>query len=288
MYAESRQPVFKDVGPKEAEAFLALNNFPGQRKFNPSKGKNYADNMADGRHRRVEIAIAKVRSTKTDYLMNGQHNCRGIMLYGKHYPAVVSYYSCDSMEDAWRLFATFDVHASRTEQQFMHARRGLFKDERLHDIPLRVLQSCGTALYALGNGTDPLFGMKSNAKTEKADLVERNPGEVLFVSQYTEFPHVMLTPAVTAVIATYRKNAKAAQEFWDKVGTGEMLSLADPRRRLRDALMSGSHLTNTKGGGSSMRASYIACILWWNSWRNGGNRKIIKVSTLKEIPKVSE
>lgn len=287
MYAESRQPVFKIVTPKDAEAFLAINNFPGQRAYKPLKGKQIADNMDAGTHRRVEIAVAKVRESGVEYLMNGQHTSNAILIYGKPYPGVVSYYSCDTMEDAWRLFATFDVHASRTEQQFMKARRGIFSDERLHAVSLRVLQCCGSALYALGAGTDPDFGNgTAKSKTEKADLVERHAEDVVFVASFDKHDGLIAVPIVTAIIATARKNKERASEFWNSVATGEMLKASDPRMRLHDAI-SGTGF-NAFRGRDRNKALYSICVSFWNSWRSGETRKCVKLQAMKSLPKVSE
>lgn len=288
MFTESRQPAFKLVTPKEAEQFIAINNFPGQRRYDPLRGRGYADNMESGNHRRIEIAVAKVKETGIDYLMNGQHNCHAVVIHGKPHPAVISYFTCDTMEDAWRLFATFDVHAGRTEQQFMLSRRGMFSDERLHALPMRLLTACGSALYSLGAGTDPQFSApKSRAKTAKADQVEQFAEDVLFVAPYSEQRHMMAVGAVTAIIATRRKNEKAAREFWDKVATGEMLSLSDPRRKLRDALLESRFLNEVSGGSGRQRAVYCGCIAWWNSWRGGDVRRIVKVNAMLTIPKVA-
>jgi hypothetical protein len=287
MYAESRPPIEAQITPRDAEMLLAANNFPGQRKYHPPKGKLYADNMEAGTHRRIEISLAKVRETGVEYLMNGQHNCNAILIRGKPYRATISHYICDTMEDAWRLFATFDVHASRTEQQFMQSRRGMFGDDRLHEVPLRVLQCCGTALYALKGGTEPKFNITAmHAKTDKADLVEANADDVIFVSRYKDHRHLILVGCVAAIIATARRNPEAAAEFWDKVATGEMLSLADPRRKLRDALLDMRFFGEIRGGEQRQRAIFSTCIGWWNSWRTGQPRSFVRVGATYSVPKV--
>lgn len=292
MYIESRQPIFRSISPKEAEAFLAINTFPGQRGYRPLKGKLYAENMDTGTHRRVEIAVVRVKETNSDYLMNGQHNCHAIIMHGKPYPAVISYYACEAMEDAWRLFTTFDVHATRTERQFMHSRRGLFTDERLHTVPLHVLQSCGTALFAITSSdpksTGPQFQNNAGTKTIKADLVERFSDDVLFVNQFSECDHLMRIGAVAAIIATLRKNKIAALEFWTRVESGEMLTIGDHRRKLRDALISKKYLKHTRGGCQGQVATYTTCIVWWNAWRRGESRHAVKLNSMGRIPKVEE
>lgn len=285
MYQESRQPAFKLVTPKECERFLAINNFPGQKPYNPIKGKRYADNMASGSQRRVEIAVCRVIANNTEYLVNGQHCANAVVLYGRPYQAVISYYTADTMEDAWRLFATFDVHATRTERQFIGARRGIFNDERLREMPLRILQCCGTALYALNDGTEPKFAsIAANSKTEKADALEKYADDVVFASRWQSEGPFLVVPVVAAIIATGRKNREKAIEFWDKVVTGDMLAKDDPRKKLRDKLLSGD-FSNMRGRERNDHI-YKTCIAYWNSWRNGTTRNGVKTSAMKSIPAV--
>jgi hypothetical protein len=213
MYYESRLPVQKLLGLREAEELLAINNFPGQKTYSPLKGKTYAENMASGKQRRIDIAVARIKGTTTDYLMNGQHNCHAVILNGKPYSAVISYYVCDNMEDAWRLFATFDVHNTRSAAQFMKSRRGIFRDKRLHDVPIRTLTAAGSALKAL-ESDPPRFSARLGNKTECADLVEANAEDVLFLSRYNEWPHMVLVGVAAAVIATFRvSDQNLCEEF---------------------------------------------------------------------------
>jgi hypothetical protein len=287
MYRESRDPVTTDVSPKDAEKFLALNNFPGQRKYNPLIGRQYAMNMQQGTHRRIEIAVAKVRENNTDYLMNGQHNCEGVRIYGKPWKATVSYYLCDTMVDAWALFATFDVHRARSEQQFMKGRRGLFSDERLHDVPLAVLSACGTALLALSKDPDrPSFEIRSTSKTFKADLVEKFPDEVLFVSAFSEARHLILVGTAAAMITTWRKNPGAAEEFWMNVASGEMLASRDPEYKLREALIRKDFYAAERCGTARNAAIYSMCIMWWNAKQSGEARRTVKLASMKSIPRL--
>lgn len=287
MYTESRQQVLKEITPKDAETFLAINNFPHQRPYQPLVGRRYADNMASRTQRRIEIAVAKVKESGTSYLLNGQHCCHAVTIFGKPYPGVVSYYSCDTMEDAWRLFASFDVHLGRTERLFMASRKSMFDDERLRECPLRVLQCCGTALYALGGGTEPYFGRGASVRTDKADCVNLYPSEVVFVATLNSYDDLILVPVVAAIIATWRKNRKAAEEFWPKVGSGEMLAKTDPRMKLRDVLSKRSAFSSMRGRDRNV-AIYSTCVSWWNSWRTGDSRRSVKINAMNGVPKVAE
>jgi hypothetical protein len=289
MYTESKKPVDKLITPREATTFLELNNFPGQKRYNQLKGKYYSENMANGSQRRIEISIARLMDSGDEFLMNGQHNLQAVIIYGKPYPASIAYFDCDNIEDAWRLFATFDVHSTRTERQFMWARRGLFTDERLHEVPLRVLQASGSALYYLGDkGTKPNFYIPSvHKKTDKADMVDKCAGEVMFVSQFKEYEHLMSIGVITAIISTHRVKQKESFDFWYGVGTGAEMKLSDHRRKLRDQLLSQKFLGGTLGGGTRrQRATYQLCATWWNSWRKGDERRSVKINSMNGIPDI--
>lgn len=275
--------------PREAEAIALLNNFPGQKRYNPLKGKYYCENMDNGSQRRIEIAIARVMDSGENFLMNGQHNIHGLIMHGKPYPASITYFDCENIEDAWRLFSTFDVHSTRTERQFMYARRGLFNDERLHEVPLRVLQACGSALYFLGDkDVKPNFNIPSvHKKTDKADIVDKCADEVIFICQFKEYEHLMSIGVITIIIATHRVNARESFDFWYGVGTGAEMKLSDHRRRLRDSLLSQKFLGGTHTGGTKrQKATYQLCATWWNSWRKGEDRRSVKINSMNGVPDI--
>lgn len=288
MYRESRQQASIVVTPEIAERFLAMESVPNERPYHPVKGKYYADLMDAREFRRVEVAVCKCNANGITYRVNGQHTCHAVILRGKPYPGVISYFVADSMEDVWRLYATFDVHAPRTERQFMAGRRPLFADTRLHDVPYSVLNLCGTALFMLGDiGTTPVFeSRRVMAKTIKADLVGSHVDEVLFVTQFAEKRHMMRVGVVTAMIATRRANDKEAGRFWEAIATGEMLGKTSCEYRLREVLLGRNSLNVPRGGKNAQRYTYYVCISWWNSWRSGEKRSIVKVRSMNSTPKV--
>jgi len=287
MYKEKQKPQIVKLTPKEAEKMLSINNFPGQRRLNPEKAKMYADNMRDGRQRRVEISTVHVTENDTDYLMNGQHNCSAVVATGVPCEAVIVCYECDTMEDAWRLFTTFDVSGNRTDQQFILSRKGMFKDECLRDLTPRLLLLCGSALYSLGNGTTPTFHKVVLCdKTVKCDLIEKHSDDVLFVNRFKCHKHLMRSGVVCAMIATYRKNKKEADKFWNKVGSGEMLEHGEPAKKLRDMLLKTSFGGNCKGGIGFISACFVISVAWWNSYRTGDNREHVQITAFKTFPQV--
>ena len=288
-YSESRQPAHKDLTIREAtEELLPINTFQGQRKPDQKHIQFYRENMENKTQRRLEIAVTVVKATGMRYLMNGQHVLMALLEYGKSYPAAISYFTCDTQNDAVALFATFDVHREKTEKQFMSSARFSLDDERLRTVQKGVMHACGSALHALGDQASPVFGLPSRLdKLAKTRLVTDHPDDVLFAEQFnTSAPHMRLVPVVTAMMVTRRLNAEAAADFWPAVATGEDLKASDPRKKLRDTLMTKSGI-DVKKGVATTRALYIHCIMWWNAWRTGKLRKTVRCNADTEFPKAA-
>lgn len=292
MFKRTCNTIVKEVTPKEAEAFLAMNNFPGQRDLNQIKARQYADMMENGTMRPVDIAVLTMPSG-VKYLANGQHVCTAIILYGKQFPARIDFYKCDTDRDAWILFGSFDVHASRTEKHIIKAARGLFTNDKLHTIPLRTLSSLGAAMFYIeaGDGSRPDFRAKVPAKTCKADAIDRNSKELLEAS-FVIGPETSGSPltrvgVATAIVMTNRANFSKSQVFWEQVRTGESLKRNDPAYKLREWLRTPSiSATKNSGGTGGHVSQYAASVAFWNSFITGEHRTCVKVRAMKDLPEV--
>lgn len=285
MYKLSQQVAARKITPKEAEQFLALNNFPGQRALQEAKAKRYGELLTAGRLRPVEIAFATCPDGNR-YLMNGQHVCQGCVWSGREMHAKLEYYKCETWTDAWQLFATFDVHASRTQNQIFNAARGLFGNEELRSVPIRVLSACGAALVSLNNGKVDFRRIHKTAdKTSKPQLVEEHAKDVLWIQTFADAPFMMRVGCVTAMIATHRKNAEKAEIFWRKVQSGlGFKSKTEPEKRIRDFLQSPT--VGQMNSRSHHEAVYATCICWWNSFVTGESRHSVKIAAMSEMPAV--
>jgi hypothetical protein len=287
-YSRSQQCIAKDVSPKEAELFLAVNNFPGQRKLNQAKASMYATKMAEGTMRPVDIDVLTMPDG-IKYLMNGQHVCTAIVLHGKSFPARVQYWRCENDTDAWHLFGTFDVHATRTERQIIKAARPFLGDE-LADVPLRVLQQTASAL-AITRKRVPDFWQMNMNKTEKADLLKDNASEVLFVNEVYKIggssnEPMFRVPVIAAMVATFRASPEKALRFWTRVVTGEMITRSDSEYKLRSVLSNRSLSGSISGGHMMNRSYYCYCVAHWNSWVRGEKRSTVKIRAMRTIPDV--
>lgn len=293
MFKRTQQTLLRDITPKEAEAFLKLNDFPGQRPLNQLKARQYCDFMENGTMRPVDVAVMTMPNG-IKHLANGQHVLTGIIKYGNPFPARIDYYKCETETDAWHLFSTFDTHASRTDRHIAKAARGLLENEAMRTIPLRVLSSCAAALFYVNSGKDgrPDFTARPNSKTEKVDGLNANDTEVLeaaFIIGPESNGNNPLTRVgvVAAIIMSAKANAKSAHKFWEAVRTGENLTRSHPAYKLREWLREpvSRHMSNDGARGNHM-IQYIVCISWWNSFVTNQPRTSVKVSAMKEIPAV--
>jgi len=284
-YYRTQALICKAVAPHESMKYLEINTFPGQRKLNQQKANQYAALMQSGEMRPVDIDVALCPGGLR-YLMNGQHVCTGIVVYGKPYEARIQHWKCETETDAWHLFGTFDVHASRTEQQIIKAARPFLGE--LRDVPLSVLQACGSAIMMLT--TDPpSFGTVKTIKTQKADMLLPHSEEVQWIASLSETAGkdrrgIFRVPSVAGMIATYRKNPDKADEFWRSVASGEMLRRGSAQWNLSNVLLSGVTEKNTLGGGTRNRVFYTYCIVYWNSWRSNTARRCVKFGAMKKVP----
>ena len=287
MYKLTQAPQIKKISPREAEEWLLkFNNFEGQRPMNQHKSRRYADMMAARTMRPISIAFMTLPDGSKS-LGNGQHGLQAICILGKEFTAIIEDYKCESRNDAWHLFATFDVHATRSEGQVMKAARGLFDKPELNGLPLRFLTLCGSALYILGDGDNPQFHASTPVKTVKPELVERHSDEVAWASLFLDASHLARVHVVAAMLSTYRANQEHAWRFWGKVKSGENVN--GNIRRFRDTLIQNILPTqdNELKKASQYKRNkywYSLCIAWWNSYMSGEERLCVRLGLMTNTP----
>lgn len=278
----------RELTPKECEEFLQYNTFPGQRPRDLRKARLYSEAMLDGSMLPCDVALA-IMPDGSMILMNGQHVLTGGCLAAKNHLFRIAYYECEQADDAWKLFAKFDTHQSRSKNVIMKGARGLFRDERLRDVPLAVLSHCGTALNALSasNGIPVFTSARLIDKTLHPRLVEEHPDDVLYVARFAEKKHLMRCGVVTAIIAISRQKHPKADEFWRQIADGVgFQSKLDPAYRLREQLLEGVVQADTSNSGRH-RIYYTLCVTWWNAWLTGEKRSSVKLAAMDRPPKVA-
>lgn len=283
MYKQTQAPASQTIQPSDAAEWLKLNTFPGQRPLSGDKAKAYAEKLRIGAMRPVGIDFAKCPDDRT-YLVNGQHCLTACIIAGIPMKCVVTRYRCESWGDAHELFASFDVHASRTQGHIMHAARALWQNDSLRALPLRTLANCGSALIALDAGAN-FEALLDAGKTARASAVESHAEEVIWVYNVTKnAQHMMRVGVAAAMIATLRKRPKTATEFWSRVESGVgFKSEVDPDRKLREYLVG----TDCRGSVTSRghhAEVYAVSISWWNSYVTGKPRNSVKLAAMLKTP----
>ncbi len=212
-FLEKSQTVVID--PKKAKALAELNQFEGQRPKNLPWIQHLATAMKNGSFTRAEIAVAEFNGKQV--LMNGQHTLDACILSGVAFNASLSTYKCKVSDDVWHLFAAFDVHRARSDQNIMKAARGMFSGD-LQAIPLRVLQIGSSALIYLEGESKPKFSRAIFAKSKKAELVQKFKSDIFILAGLHGLSIPLHVGSATAIITTHRAAPQHAPTFWRKYG----------------------------------------------------------------------
>lgn len=250
---ESRE--LSTISPKEAAELLKWNTYVSQRGLRQSHVITLASAIEKGEFHTGEVVIAV--SDGKAYLLNGQHQLNAVLLTGMPIKALLVRASCPTKEDLSRLFAQFDVNATRSIKDIV----GAEIDSMDVNWGYRTASLLATAIHYLQN-------KKAISKYEKATAIRRFVKEGSFIDQFISNDTALLKrgPAVAAMITTFWKDEKGAHEFWSGVAFGEMLEKNDARLKLRTYLI-GSGL----GASGSRREMYAKCITAWNAWRKGAS-----------------
>ena len=280
MYRKKLSRVMRLTAVKAAE-LLKFNTFLGQRAMIEFVVQTRMGQITDGTFREAEVVLGTAPDGAI-YLMNGQHTCEACRRLGTTIDIWYAEYECETDTDMWKLFASFDTHLGRSQRQIMKAARGLFVHEELHGVRLEVLQLCGAALYALGAGLIPNFNTKGMGKVDRVAAVDTFAKEVIVIDGYVPQSAIRLKVSiVTAILVTFRVNAKRGREFWDRVLIGDDLKRDTPQHRLNKYLTGDSKPLK---GGSMHAIIYKTCIGFWNSFMDGDDRQSVKARAMKELP----
>lgn len=278
------------LGPQKAAELLRINNFVGQRPLNRSHVGRLIELMKLGQFVKANIAVGEDPKTGHKYLMNGQHQLTAIQESGLVVKATIDYYKVDEESDFSKLFATFDTNRPRTSQHILHAARPLMADERLRNMPLRLLQNVTSALYILRGDKPDFTSTKAPLPTAKVDLAEDCAEEVVWIHRLFAQAGVgdsVAMPTVgviVAILATSRASQPKAEEFWLPVLSSANLEKGSPQWSLNRWLNSGG---NRGAEGSTRRfVEAVTCVCWWNSWINGETRRSVKTASISEMPRV--
>lgn len=281
------------VTPKKAAEFLRHNTYEGQRNKSPRHIQELGEKLVDGRFHNGQVALIYNGST---WLADGQHQCEASIVTGKSFPATLLEFTAedgDTKEDVAEVFAQFNVDRSRSRGDIAWIYGCQIGMETW---PRKCVTLCNTALGWLASNCGNYNGKSTLTKDESARLLSKKRKACEFVHDMAfqgadgAAKHLLRSPTVAAMIATFEKSHADAEVFWAAVRDGDMLKRTDPCFVLREFLLRSNVAL---GGGArsgdvtvSQREMFAKCIHAWNAYRQKKTTSL-KYYADKPLPKLA-
>jgi hypothetical protein len=267
---------------EHAEKLLLKNTYGCQRKLKPKRVATLSRKIAKGMFRTANISLV-VSRTGVETLMNGQHQLHAIVHAGQTVDAYIETFTLtngEGPEEIADLYAQFDDGGLRSIADIAKT----FADVHgMGDWPVRAITNIVAALTWLE------FKGKSRDvnKEDRARLIGKYSDEA-------HFAHCMAwsdgaekwfirSAVIAAMISTWRKNKKDAEEFWTQVRDGELLKKTDPAYRLRAFLIAATSSRQSSDATSSLSSPragwgevYAKSVHAWNAQREGREVKFLR------------
>lgn len=264
------------------EEFIEMEPAPYDRPLSERRMMVYERILRAGNFRVVTWASAHCLETNCTYRVNGKHTSLMLSKLDKlpEFYVTLERYTCDTLKDVGKLYNTFDSSlSSRTTSDINAAFASTIAE--LKDIPLRLI-NLTVAASAYLKWTDNELRRVSPA--EKAEqLMDRTgfvhwlrkviPG-ISFKSSNTLTKHLLRGPVAAAMMSTYDKAPRIAEQFWVMVRDESSPDRDDATRILarflvRAALASGDARHGPEKKMVGFQEMYVKCIRAWNSFRTG-------------------
>lgn len=266
----------KTVTPEKAEEWLKLNTFMSQRNLRDVHVKRLAATITKGNFTTGNIAFATNPERTRVELMNGQHQLHAVVQTGISIIAHIETAVCPTMKDASQYFAQFDVGASRSIGDIVHAEAdslGITWNSRISSLLVG-------AMGYIGNDNYYKAPNKTLSKFEQAESLRLRMPEGQFLADIftgESSRTLMRVPVAVAAIMTFHVDPESALSFWEGLRLGINFSNKDPRRPLRDFLMATpiSVKGSSKNDYASPKEITARCIHTWNNWRRNDSRTML-------------
>lgn len=258
---------WENIGPKQAAKYLQRNN--DNRPHSSMWSDQLADAMSNGEY---HVNGETIKFNCDGGLADGQHRLHAIVKSGTTQRMLVV------RGVAREAFDTLDQGKKRSVGD-VFARRG-----ELHYV---TLATAVRYVYCYENGW-PIAGSRTALRSIVAvELLERHPllrQSVAFVLQH-DMRSVLSTGYSAGMHYFCSKiNARLADEFWAKLGTGESLTRGEQVYILRKRLLADRYAS--QGAARLTRDQLtVFCIKSWNAVRAGRVIKTLKWSEGEEYPR---
>lgn len=284
-----------------ATEVLGYGEFIGERPLRDNHVANLGDCMRRGTFHWEWVMLVIARCGEHHHKtpagkpirINWQHTCwaRLEMAEKMRTPVRIMRYRCETENDLRQLYASCDRGAVRTRGNVIQSYLAGHPDfAGMKSHCLKLIPS-GFALWhweTEGQRKQHDGDAQSYLLLTEFNDVANKVGQFLNHYKPSEFRHLMRSPVVAAMFATFAKVPTIAPQFWEAVANGVGFGSAeDPRLKLRNFCMN-----NSVGHGMGSKANlnpvdvesyYKCCIAMWNAWRAGRSVKLVRTPDSRPV-----
>jgi hypothetical protein len=263
------------IDAKQAALWLEL-KYKHQRAINPYTLQLLVNAMADGTFSPVNSIMFSVLNGRSS-LINGQHTLTAIVRSGKPQTMPVVFYEVEDGEEEAMLYFRIDRQRRRN---FADSIRSTAICDELRITPTQAKETAGALRFAKGNfGVKRSYGMLVS-DDEMLQWIKEWAWEIKAIHACItpcgsyERRLVLSVPVYSVALITMRYQPDKAREFWRQVAQGDGLERGDPRKTLREWLMSLKGQTQ-RFGEIPKYTMTRCCIAAWNNWFIGKEMKMM-------------
>ncbi len=263
------------------DEFANMDPAPYDRPLSERRMMVYERILKAGNFRVVTWASVHCLETNCTYRVNGKHTSLMLSKLDKipEFYVTLERYSCETLKDVGRLYNTFDSNlSSRTTSDINAAFASTISEFK--GVPLRLINLTVAANAYLKWSSNDLRRVSS---AERAEQLMDRVGFVSWLQKVvptTGFhtgsltKHLLRSPVAAAMMATYDKAPRIAEQFWIAVRDESFPDRDDPTRALarflvRAALASGDARHGPEKKMVGFQEMYVKCIRAWNASRTG-------------------
>lgn len=260
-----------------AKEFANMQPAPGDRGVKDRLITNIKKKVQAGKFRVASFASCRCKANGVVYRTNGKHTATSLDEMNGDFPdglmAHVERYEADTLKDVAELYSTFDPRASARSVGDIN-KSYANGDPTLAELPVMTISMGVASIKLAENGGDQ--GSRSAPYEERAAEMYKHVKFFEFLNNMNandrKYRHLKRSSVGAAMFLTFKKDPKAAEEFWLAVRDGSGSDHTAMDRVLHKYLLTTdirSHTGNKKGRCDSVRAMFFRCIYAWNAWREG-------------------
>jgi hypothetical protein len=285
MFTKLEKPRTVKVTRSLVNEFVNMDRLPRDRDLSERRLMVYRRVLNAGEFRPVTWASAACAETGSTYRVNGKHT--SLMLSElPHLPedffVTVERYSCPTLEDVARLYATFDSREStRTTKEIVNSFASTVTEFAGLNRSIFALVVAAASYHKWGQNyaSEHPVAERAELLLDHVDFAAWANG-ILFPAdgEAKRSAHLRRAAVVAAMLVTWTKAKKAADEFWSHVRDEDDADRDGASRVLARFLTRVGAKSDFALKGKKMvtfREMYVRCLHGWNAWRKGEDTKLI-------------